>query len=202
MKKHKEVGAFLSIISILSTLPAQAVTLGFSPFHQTTNVGNTVSVDLVVSDLEDDTSPSLGEFDLVVEFDSRVLSFEDVDFGDVLNPTVTLFTFRGDTFISPEAVNLFEISGLTSAELIANQPSNFTLATFTFDAIGVGTSDLLLSNVLLGDPAGVELPTTIESGSIEVLGNAPTTVPESSPLTALFFFGMGSFCCFSRRLNS
>lgn len=187
------VRVIASFVPLWIHLPATAVTLGFSPSNKSTNLRTQVSVELVVSNLGDNASPSLGEFDLVLGFDSEIIAFDNVVFGDVLNPSISVFTFRGESFTPPASLNLFEISGQTSRDLIALQPSNFTLATLTFDAVEVGTSDLILSEVILGNPAGLELDTTIESGSIQVIDGTVTTVPEASTKLALLTLSIGSW---------
>ena len=190
MYKYLSISPFVSIFPLLYQNPATAITLGFSPSSQTTNLGSQVTVDLVVSDLGNNTAPSLGEFDVVLGFDADIIAFDSLEFGDQLNPTSSIFAFRGETFFPPDSLNLFEISGQTSAELIQFQPSSFTLATFTFDGVGIGTSDLILSNVILGDTAGNQLTPVIEPGSITVIADVVTTVPEASTTLALLSLGL------------
>lgn len=140
MYKYLSIGTFVSIVPLLIQNPATAITLGFFPSSQTTNLGSQVTIDLVVSDLGNNTAPSLGAFDVVLGFDADIIAFESLEFGDQLNPSSSVFPFRGETFIPPDSINLFEISGESSADLIEFQPSSFTLATFIFEAVDLGTS--------------------------------------------------------------
>ena len=75
-------------------------------------------------------------------------------------------------------------------ELEALQPASFVLLTLTFDAIAPGTSDLELTQVLLGDALGVELEAFAESGSVTVRGTGGG-VPEPSLAGLLFAATLG-----------
>jgi hypothetical protein len=62
--------------------------------------------------------------------------------------------------------------------------------TLTFDAIAPGTSDLELTQVLLGDALGVELDAFAESGSVTVRSPG-AGVPEPSLAGLLFAATLG-----------
>ncbi|RLI05657.1 hypothetical protein DRO22_02445, partial [Candidatus Bathyarchaeota archaeon] len=80
MKKVLFSAVVLGFVVFFS-LSAFAATIGFEPVSQTVPVGESVSVDLVISGLGDGTSPSLAGFDLFIEYDPTILALSDVSFG-------------------------------------------------------------------------------------------------------------------------
>lgn len=198
MDKNIGISTFVGILSFCWQNSATAITLEFSPNNQTSNLGSQVMFDLVIADLGNNIAPSLGEFDITLGFDSSIIAFESLEFGEQLNQASSTFAFRGETLVNSNALNLFEISGELSSDLIQLQPSSFTLATFAFDSIGVGTSELTLDNVILGDETGSSLSFLSESGSITVIDNASTTVPEASTIGALISFSLYGFFKYQR----
>ena len=201
MNKVTGISAVVGILSFCWQNSATAITLEFSPSNQTSNLGSEVMFDLVISDLGNNIAPSLGEFDLILEFDSSIIAFDSLEFGEQLNQASSTFAFRGETLVNANALNLFEISGELSSDLIQLQPSSFTLATFTFDSIGVGTSELTLDNVILGDETGSSLSFLSESSSITVISDVSTTVPEASTIWALISFSLCSFFRYQRHTS-
>lgn len=56
------------------------------------------------------------------------------------------------------------------------------LASITFEVIGTsGTSELKLSNVILSDPKGVSIETSVNSGTCTIVSGEPATSPTPSP---------------------
>ncbi len=189
MNKASKIFVPLSLSALILPTSATAATLGFNPSTQKTTLGSQVTIDLVISDLGAGIAPSLGEFDVVLGFDTDIIAFESLEFGTQLNPVSSAFSFRGETLLAPDRINLFEISGQRTSDLIQFQPNSFTLATFTFEAVGVGTSNLILSDVIVGDTEGLSLNPTLATGSITVITDDVTTVPEASTTIALLSLG-------------
>ena len=163
--------------------PAHAGLLSLAPSPQTVNAGATLSVDLQISGLGDGTSPSIGVFDIDVFFDALLLSFDDATYGaglDVLGLGSLQITTPGGG-----AVNLFELSFDTAAELNALQPAAFTLATLHFTALTAGTSALDLAVNAMGDADGADLPITVQNGSVIIDAPPSTAVPEPQSLALL-----------------
>ena len=159
---------------------AQAITLSFDPAAQNVGFGETVTVDLRISDLGDDI---LTGFDIDVSFDDSLLGFDSFSFGLGLD-TFGFGTFN-DVVDFGGTVNVFEVSFDFDADLMDFQPNDFVLGTFTFTGGFVfGTSALDVTFSLLSGEFDVnfnpiELFPVLESGSI--------TVPE--PATLLLLVG-------------
>ena len=168
----------LGLLALILVLPVAATpTIGFNPLSQTVSVGSTVTVDLVVSGLADNAAPSLGTFDLNVNFDPSILTFNGAIFGSQLD----LFGLGDISFatLGVGTVNLFELSLESAADLDNLQAGAFILAILSFNALSTGTSPLDVSVNALGDSLGNPLSADLVSGSITSLG---TSVPEPSTL--------------------
>jgi hypothetical protein len=199
MIKKIILGAFIVIVMLSITTQSHAITIGFDPVSQNVSLGSPAVVDLFISGLGDLTAPSLSTFDLDVTFDSSILSFSSAAYGDpVLGDQLDLFGFGSIITTTPGAgyVNLFELSLDSIDDLNNLQAGAFTLATLTFDTIGIGTSPLGLSVNALGDENGDSLDAYIQSGSVNVRGNA---VPEPGTLL-LVCSGLAGIGFFRRKI--
>lgn len=161
-------------------------------------LGSQIDIPVTISGLGNHTAPSLGTFDLNISFDPVILKFSSVSFGDPILGNQLDLDASGDnpTFdglVSPGVLNLFDLSLDDPNTLNALQAPEFTLATLTFDAIGLGTSFLNLStnDALLGDALGNSLP-------VVTIFNGRITVPAPSTL-ALFGIGALGMLGYSRR---
>lgn len=211
MKKFLVLSLVMTaILLFFSTNSHAIITLGFSPATQTVNSGDPVDVQIVISGLGDGTAPSLGAFDLDVSFDPAILSFNRVAFGPYLgDPDPLLFetnTSHDDSVTG--LVNLFELSFLEADSqtcifcippyLDDLQPSSFTLATLTFDTIGIGTSQLGISRNVLGDAWGDPLNADeLQSGEVNVVSAVPepaTLLLAVSGLAGLWYFRKRTSC--------
>lgn len=118
----------------LTALPSWAVSFSLSPNFQYVTPGDTASVDLVVSGL--DSSTALGGYDIDISYDSTILTFDsilfgDPDFGDLVD-SMSLGTYDDSTI--PGVLNIFEFSSDTQGALLTAQAGHpsFTLATIQF----------------------------------------------------------------------
>ncbi|MEJ0038571.1 MAG: hypothetical protein WDO68_21270 [Gammaproteobacteria bacterium] len=171
---------------------ADAFTLSVVPQAATVNVGGTVSVDVVASDLVGGGAPSLGAYDLELSFDSAVLSFSSIAFGTGLSvtgvPSIIQAFDLGVGFVNP-----FESSFEETADLNALQPDAFTLFTITFNADQVGTSLLTLSVNSLGDaPGGSLTADALDGASVSVGGASPVPLPAAAWLLLTGVAGVSS----------
>ncbi len=188
----------LAFILLFAGFEAWAITISIAPNSQTVNQGDTVTTELVISDLAPGGSPSLAEFDLNLTFNPGVLSIDTTDSdGDsvidsvILDPTGQLDIFDlNSNFVSAELIssntlNLYDLSFDLPDDLDTNQLGSFVLASITFQADAIGTSPLNIFINSLGDALGDPLAANILNGSVTV-----TAVPVV-PALWLFLSGLG-----------
>ena len=139
----------------------------------TVNSGDTVTLDLNILGLGSAGSVEVGSFDSFIGFDPTLLF-----------PTGASFTLLlGDPSLF-EAITAFatgsnwaeatDVSLLSVADLDAMQPSNFTLATYSFVALGPG----MVNFTYLGGP--------VDNGYGDLIAGSKSVVPEPSSLWLLF----------------
>jgi hypothetical protein len=164
MKRVHFIMAFM-VVAVLAMSPStQAITLEFAPTAQGVALGNLASVDVNVSGLTG--ALALGAYDLNINYNSAILSTPAVTFGTGLNLGVIADSTTGTLGSNP--LNIFEVSLVLPATLSGSQADSFKLFTVVFNTIGVGTSPLGFSDVILGDQEGESLGATLGSGSIQV----------------------------------
>lgn len=198
MNKKLFIGLSGGFFSIFPQTNAQAIAIGLSPSSANIELGNQVDVDLIISDLGDGFAPSLGAFDFNVNFDSTILDFSSLTFGDpILGDQLNLFSYlfgldsiNGFMEVDDSTVNLFEISLDWPQDLDDFQVDSFTLATLTFNTIGEGTSNLDLNNVILGDAFGAPLTAEIVNSSVTVIPRTVPSVPEPTTTIGLLLLGV------------
>lgn len=160
---------------------AESITIGFAPPIQQTS-GAPVGVDLVASDLGSFMSPSLGGFDLTIDFDPAIVSLTDVSFGSFLGNPAAGEAFVQATPVGSQAMHLVGLSLLTPGALNARQPDTFVLATLVFSPLALGESPLLIAVNALSNELGESFSfVKTEQGQVQF-------VPESP---ALFLLGAG-----------
>ncbi len=160
------------ILLFLCAVPAFAgsnLSLHLDPPAQDVKLGHLASVTVGISGLGDLTTPSLGAYDLNLAFDSSILSFNSIIFGDQLAIAVPGSSLFGTDFSTPGLVNVFEVSLDSISDLNQMQAPSFDLFTLTFDTLALGTSTLDLSIIALANAEGAMLTATDCSGSINVI---------------------------------
>lgn len=190
----------LYILSLLLLLgsevqEAKALSLDFQLSSPSVNIGDTFTLSAVIGDLGNFANPSLGAFDFVINFDPTLMSLTalPVTFGALLGDEGLGESLTGSSF-STGSANLFALSFLTEPELNGLQPSSFTLATLSFNALASGVGAFSFSSVILGDGAGDPLVATLGIGSLTI---NPITLPPSPPTSSvpepasLFLLGVG-----------
>jgi hypothetical protein len=170
------------------SLPAKACIIEIQPSTNTVNLGETVSVDIVVSQRDQPEEAAITAFDLDVAYDDSIISLTDASFGtnlgepDVDSYTDTIFSYSG-------LQDLYQDSYFLDDEIVDlnMQPDDsFTLATLTFDATGLGSTELSFVGDWL-EVVGLDntvLDVSYISGFISVVDGSSTAVPELDPNTA------------------
>jgi len=159
---------------------ANASTVTLVPSESTVAVGDTVSVDLNVSGLGADVAPSLGTYDITIDFPAN-FTFDNVVFGD---PSLGDQLGAGaltETIPGSSDIELIEVSLDTVAALNLAQPDAFTLAVLSFTANTPGSGSFSLNNITLGDASGKALGSSVSNTTI----GAVSSVPEPSTILPL-----------------
>lgn len=172
---------FLSLVLLLGlSFQAQAVVISFVPSDSSVGLGGSAAVDLVVSDLGDDI---LTGFDVSVLFDDALLVFESFEFGTDCGGFSCLDVFGLGSFQDVTdwgfgEIEVFELSFDLDADLMAFQPDDFVLGTFTFTGLEIGVSVLdifvwelageYVFDPILGFDVASSLDADLQAGSIQV----------------------------------
>ena len=183
--------AVVAVTLSLSTTMALALsTVSFDPSSSTGSVAGTVVVDLVWDGTGGVMPMYLGDFDVDIAYDDSIVTF----LGGTIDPDLGVDSFGCfmpfDCDIDgsvPGTVNLFEFSFDSVPDLIANQDglgNRFRLATFTFEGLFDGQTDLTLSGIF-GDEFGGGVTPTLVNGDITI---GTPAIPEPS---TILLFGTG-----------
>ncbi len=182
-----------AVILFLSA-SAQAAVLSIDPVTQTVGVGHDVTLAVNISRLGDEVAPSLGGFNIFLDFDPTILAFDSVVFGNQLDLGIEgSLTLVDDS--NPGVLELFELSEESISDLDLSQPGAFTLARVTFQAIAAGVSDISFGlgpfgfGSFLSDALGDPIDFTAGSASVKV------AEPSTLLLLGLGLAGLG----FARR---
>jgi len=182
--KKTTLGYLGTVVFLLATganAHGDGITISVMPASQTVSLGSSINVAVGISGLDDHTAPALGVFDVSLDFDPSILSFDGAAFGDpalgdqldplALGNTIAFYS------ASSGSVDLFDLSLDSASDLNSLQEPSFILATLSFDATGSGTSSLALTVNTLGDADGNFLSAALENGSISI---ATSAAPEPS----------------------
>ena len=155
------------------TSSIQAATLSVSPGAQTVGLGASTFIDIAVTGLGDGVAPSLGAYDLNVNYDSTLLSFISATLGDpALGNQLDLFNLVSNPSAVdgtlPNTVNVFELSFDSVANLNTLQAANFTLFRLTFSAVKLGNSPIAISINSLANAAGDSLAANVVGSNVTV----------------------------------
>jgi hypothetical protein len=166
---------FLCLVMLLGlSFQAHATVISFVPSDSNVGIGNSTSVDLRISGLGADI---LTGFDLSIFFDDTILGFDGFAFGTGLD----VFGLGSLQIVDDWGlgeVEVFELSFDFDADLMAFQPDDFVLGTFTFTGLDFGISALdifvwelageFVFDEILGFEVASSLDADVQSGSIEV----------------------------------
>lgn len=184
LKRYTITG--LTLLLMHSPL-GNAALIGLQPGTSSVAPGASIALDLVITDLGNFGPDSLGAFDITVGFDTLVLSFTSYSLGDFLGQVDLFEAIDVSSGDIGGAVNLAEVSLLSTVALHTNQPADFILATLNFDvaelAKGTVTELSVLGQPVLANAFGGPLAITgLDSASVEV---ATSTAPAPGTLFLL-----------------
>lgn len=162
----------IAIIIVVFSSGTQSATLTLAPSSQAIDLNDMLSIDLLISDLGDLSSPSLGAFDVDITFDNSILSFNSETFGTMLGLSI-----QNVNTSASGVIGLSEVSLELTATLDSIQPDSFLLATLMFQGIGEGTTPLGFSSIALSDAIGSVIPNpAFISSSATVVVPLPASV--------------------------
>lgn len=182
---------FAVLTLVLAIAPAQAITVTVTP-SQTVEVGDSFDVDLIISELGDFAAPSLGGFDITMGYLPPSIAPTAVTFGTVFASGGAAFqcdsisdpaTCPANPPVGPAAFLRFIDTSLDPL-LDSNQPGSFLLATVTFQALSVGTSQIGASAAILLDSAGQRVIVTRSVGAL-IDVTEKTVIPEPSTVVLM-----------------
>ena len=188
----------LALASWLS-VPTASASVVLSIGSETVNAGGIATVGLDISGLTLGTT-ALGTYDVSVNFNSSVVNFASVSYGDpVLGDQLDLEGFGTLTATTPGngTTELFELSFDSPSALTTLQPTSFTLATLTFNALATGTSPLNLFVNSLADQNGAAISATLQNGAVTV-GATPVPLPAAF---WLLLSGCGALSVFTKKIG-
>ena len=158
----------LAFCLVVAPLTAQAgPILSLNPTFQSVPLGTQASVDVVVSDLEQDQT--IGAFDFTLFFDPSIVSLNSSSFGSALGGATINDVVPGVGSVNAASVSLEDPATL----LLLQSAGPFTLFRAVFDTLSVGTTPLTfaLSPFVFADGEGVDITAvTASPGSITVTG--------------------------------
>ena len=187
MKRYFLRAVVVAVFCCIFAASASAAFVRIEPSSQSIGLSDSTSVD-VVAVL--DASESLASFGMTVTIQDSGGTTSDVV--DPISATVGAgFTLTSPISISsqPFADFVDVFANATSAALTGN----VILATITFDAMSLGTSNVGLGTHILSGPTGAELSlASPQSGSITVLQDGGfVPVPTTPALIGLGLAGIG-----------
>ncbi len=159
LARRRHVAALIAALALASAATdARALTISLTTLSPIVGLGNGFSVDVVIADLAAPGLPALRSYDLDITFGPAGLAFApDVVFGAQLGtPDVGSIAEAG--LSAPNLLDVAQVSFLSTPTLDALQSStSFVLATLVFRGVALGTHEISLTQIVLGDHLGAAL---------------------------------------------
>lgn len=203
--------SFIRLIVLLSlslALNAQALTLSLVPEQPQINSGYALRMNINVEGLNNQSAPSLGAYDLTLDFNSDLLNLTGIYWGDsALGNQLDIAGFGSLQDVINSALdthtrnlNLFELSFDSAEYLDQQQAGNFTLLSLLFASSNTGVADFSLQINSLSDAWGNALVANVLNTSVTVKDGSTATVPEPSAWL-LLMSGLIVFCFRQRKIR-
>ena len=186
-RRNSGVVLAIMVVALVGTpIVSQAAPIvSISPSSSSALVGNSLSVDIAIDGISD-----LYAFQFDLAFDPAVLRADDVLEGAFLGGGGTTF------FISGFIDNTLGIVSFTANSLIGAVPGvtgNGPLATLAFTALGIGTSAVTISNLVLLDSSLADI-VDFSTNDGDVTVRRPDQAPEPA---AFSFIAIGALLFYS-----
>jgi hypothetical protein len=189
IRKCKKIGAAAMLSLGIFALQGFCALIEFAPAADI-DVGGVGNVDVVISGLS--ASEDLAAYDFTVNFNPAILKFESFNASDYLGSVSA-----GEVVVADPVADVMKVSvgAVSLASDFSTQPGAFSLGTFSFRGLASGISELLLSDVILGDSWGNNLAVTV--GPAGTVSAVPE--PASLFLCATGIIGCMVFAGYRRR---
>ncbi len=139
------------------------IVVAVAPLDSEVTVGQIFELEYWITGFGDYAPPSLGSFDLTMEFDGALVSYDSTIVGDFLGD-VGAGEAVANIIVSLADVNVTESSLLTPAQLVALQPSSFVVFRVQFMAEAVGDASFEPTVTMILDEIG--RPLNLELGAL------------------------------------
>ena len=195
MKKLALATVFMLAALGMPRAASAAPIVSIVPGFQSGNVGDTFSVDVIISEL---LGASVGSFDLDITFNNAILLGQTLTVSDELGDPDLLEALDLSTGFAGGNVDIAVVSLLSAADLLSRQGGvSFTLATLTFQGLAGGISPLTIAQAIFADGDGNELAVGTANGSIEI--KAPVNTVAEPATLLLLGLGTAATAAFRRR---
>lgn len=174
-------------LSLSLALNAQAFTIDTLTSNNNINLGDAIEVKVQVSNLQNATAPSLGAYDLNLNYAAHLFQISSLVWGDTINGNQLDLNGFGSLHISDDStigtLNLFELSFDSAWDLDNLQKDSFTLFSVIFSSLAQGSGNFTIDTHALSDAYGNSLTAdAINNTSVAVRA---VNVPEPSGLLIL-----------------
>lgn len=167
----RAVSALIASLAALAAVPAQAQTLSFTPAASVVSLGETVELDIVLSDRP--AATPVGFFDLDVGFNPAVLSFLDMTLTDALGD-ISLGQAVNASLPPDLAGGVLNLSVLSLLPNLAGQSTSPVLGRVSFSAIGVGDAGIGFGFTAIEDLVGNTMSFAAVDAAISVVPEPAT----------------------------
>jgi hypothetical protein len=157
--------ALLVIVSsllVIASSIASAASVIVDPSSQTADMGDTITVDVRIEDVQ-----GLFGFQFDLRFDSDIIDFDGMEEGDFLKSA------SSSTFCTTPNTGLSEISNIACTSLGESASGSGILYTFQFRVVGEGTAQVELGGLKLSDSSANQIDSSKRDGTVIVGGGDP-----------------------------
>ena len=181
--------SFWAATLFLVTLDAAAISIDLKAAKPSIMVGETLAITVSVSGLAESVAPSMGVYDLDINFDSDRFNVEGITWGDATLGNQLDLGGAGSFQLATRslgAINLFELSFDDQLTLNNLQAGEFTLFSILLKATAVGQAHFALWVNAVGDAVGNNL----DVSGLHDLSLGVHSVNVSEPSGSLLLLGV------------